>query len=101
MDVTAAKSEFAPSRFVNALVEAVLVTITILLALFGVSWWAAPVMVAVATVWWAIVHRRRVAGMVRASLLQASGTLALALVVIVFAHGVGFGFGAALHALIG
>ena len=101
MDVTAAKSEFAPSRFVNALVEAVLVTITILLALFGVTWWAAPVMMAVATVWWAIVHRRRVAGMVRASLLQTSGTMALALVVIVFAHGVGFGFGAALHALIG
>jgi hypothetical protein len=101
MNLTAAKSEFAPSRFVNALVEAVLFSITILLALFGVSWWAAPVMVAVATVWWAIVHRRRVAGMVRASLPQASGTLALALVVIVFAHGVGFGFGAALHALIG
>jgi hypothetical protein len=101
MDVTAAKSEFAPSRFVNALVEAVLVTITILLALFGVTWWAAPVMMAVATVWWAIVHRRRVAGMVRASLLQTSGTMALALVVIVFVHGVGFGFGAALHALIG
>jgi hypothetical protein len=101
MDVTAAKSEFAPSRFVNALVEAVLVTITILLAIFGVSWWAAPVMMAVATVWWAIVHRRRVAGMVRASLLQTSGTVALALVLVVLVHSVGFGFGAALHALIG
>jgi hypothetical protein len=101
MNVTAAKSEFAPSRFVNALVEAVLVTITILLALFGVSWWAAPVMMAVATVWWAIVHRRRVAGMVRASLLQTSGTVALALVLVVLVHSFGFGFGAALHALIG
>ena len=101
MDVTEAKSEFAPSRFVNALVEAILVSTTILLAMFGVSWWAAPVMMAVATVWWVIVHKRRVAGMVRASLPQASGTVALALVVIVFAHSVGFGFGAALHALIG
>lgn len=101
MHVTEAKSAFAPSRFVNALVEAVLFSITILLAMFGVSWWAALVMTAVATVWWAIVHGRRVAGMVRASLLQASGTVALALVLIVLAHGVGFGFGAALHALKG
>jgi hypothetical protein len=101
MDVTQAKSEFAPSRFVNALVEAVLVSTTILLAMFGVPWWAALVMTMVAIIWWGIVHRRRVAGMVRASLPQAIGTVALALVVIVFAHGVGFGFGAALHALIG
>ncbi|OYU75636.1 MAG: hypothetical protein CFE32_13535 [Alphaproteobacteria bacterium PA3] len=101
MDATEAKSEFAPSRFVNALVEAVLVSTTILLAMFGVSWWAAPVMMAVATVWWAIVHKRRVTGIVRASLLKTSGTVALALVLIVLAHGVGFGFGAALHALIG
>ena len=101
MDVKEAKSEFAPSRFVNALVEAVLVSTTILLALFGVPWWAALVMMMVAIIWWGIVHRRRVAGMVRAGLLQSSGTIALALVVIVFAHGVGFGFGAALHALIG
>ena len=101
MDVTEAKPEFAPSRFVNALVEAVLVSTTILLAMFGLSWWVAPVMMAVAIVWWAIVHRRRVAGMVRASLLQSFGTVALALVLIVLAHGVGFGFGAALHALIG
>jgi hypothetical protein len=101
MDVKEAKSEFAPSRFVNALVEAVLVSTTILLALFGVPWWAALVMMMVAIIWWSIVHRRRVAGMVRAGLLQSSGTIALALVVIVFAHGVGFGFGAALHALIG
>lgn len=101
MDVKEAKSEFAPSRFVNALVEAVLVSTTILLAMFGVPWWAALVMMMVAIIWWGIVHRRRVAGMVRAGLLQSSGTIALALVVIVFAHGVGFGFGAALHALIG
>ncbi|WP_395776888.1 hypothetical protein [Aquidulcibacter sp.] len=101
MDVTEAKSEFAPSRLVNALVEAVLFSITILLAIFGVSWWAAVVMMVVAAVWWGIVHRRRVAGMVRASLLKTSGTVALALVLIVLVHGVGFGFGAALHALIG
>ncbi len=101
MDVTEAKSEFAPSRFVNALVEAILVSTTILLAMLGVSWWAAPVMMVVAAVWWGIVHHRRVAGMVRASLLQTGGTMALALVLIVLAHGVGFGFGAALHALIG
>ena len=101
MDVKEAKSEFAPSRFVNSLVEAVLVSTTILLAMFGVPWWAALVMMMVAIIWWGIVHRRRVAGMVRAGLLQSSGTIALALVVIVFAHGVGFGFGAALHALIG
>ena len=101
MDVKEAKSEFAPSRFVNALVEAVLVSTTILLAMFGVPWWAALVMMMVAIIWWGIVHRRRVAGMGRAGLLQSSGTIALALVVIVFAHGVGFGFGAALHALIG
>jgi hypothetical protein len=101
MDVTEAKSDFVPSRFVNALVEAVLVSTTILLAMFGVSWWAAPVMMVVATTWWCFVHRRRVAGMVHASLPQTIGTLALALVLIVLAHGVGFGFGAALHALIG
>jgi hypothetical protein len=101
MDVTQAKSEFAPSRFVNALVEAVLVSTTVLIAMFGVLWWAALVMMVVAIIWWGIVHRRRVAGMVRASVPQAIGTVALALVVIVFVHGVGFGFGAALHALIG
>ena len=101
MDVKEAKSEFAPSRFVNALVEAVLVSTTILLAMFGVPWWAALVMMVVAIIWWGIVHRRRVAGMVRAGLLQSSGTIALALVLIVLVHGVGFGFGAALHALIG
>jgi hypothetical protein len=101
MDVTEAKFEFAPSRFVNALVEAVLVTITTLLALFGVSWWVALAMMVVAAVWWGIVHWRRVAGMVRASLLQTGGTMALALVLILLVHGVGFGFGAAFHALIG
>jgi len=101
MDVTEAKPEFAPSRFLNALVEAVLVSTTILLAILGVSWWAAPVMMGVATIWWGFVHRRRVAGMVRASLLETFGIVALALVLIVLAHGVGFGFGAALHALIG
>ena len=101
MDVTEAKSTFAPSRFVNALVEAVLVSTTILLAMFGLSWWAALVIIVVAIIWWGIVHHRRVAGMARASLPQASGNVALALVVIVVAHGIGFGFGAALHALIG
>jgi hypothetical protein len=39
--------------------------------------------------------------MVRASLPQAIGTMAVALAVIVFVHGVGFGFGATLHALMG
>jgi hypothetical protein len=101
MDVTEAKPEFAPSRFLNALVEAVLVSTTILLAILGVSWWAAPVMMGVAMIWWGFVHRHRVAGMVRASLPQTLGTLALALGLIVLVHGVGFGFGAALHALIG
>ena len=101
MDVTEAKSDFEPSRFINALVEAVLASTTVLLAIFGVSWWAAPVMMVLASVWWGFVHRRRVAGMVHASLPQTIGTLALALVLIVLAHGVGFGFGAALHALIG
>lgn len=101
MDVKEAKSEFAPSRFVNVLVEAVLVSTTLLIAMFGVPWWAALVMMVVAIIWWGIVHRRRVAGMVRASLPQAIGTMAVALAVIVFVHGVGFGFGAALHALMG
>ena len=101
MDVTEAKSEFAPSRFFNALVEALLVSTTILLAMLGVSGWAAPVMMGVALIWWSLVHRHRIVGMVRAGLPQAIGTVALALVLIVLAHGVGFGFGAALHAFIG
>ncbi|MCE2889820.1 MAG: hypothetical protein O9270_14990 [Aquidulcibacter sp.] len=101
MDVTEAKSDFAPSRFVNALVEAGLASTTILLALFGLPWWPAAVMMMLAAVWWGFVHRHRVAGMVRASLPQTLGTVALALGLIVLVHGVGFGFGAALHALIG
>ncbi len=101
MDVTEAKSDFVPSRFSNGVVEASLASTTILLALFGLSLWAAIVMMILATIWWAFVHRRRVSGMVHASLGRAIGTTAMALILIAVVHGVGFGFGAALHALIG
>lgn len=99
--MTEAKSDFAPSRFVNGLVEAGLVAATLVLAIFGLSWWAAGVMIALASSWWGFVHRHRVRGMLRANPAKAIGTLALAIVFIVFVHGLGFGFGAALHALIG
>ncbi|WP_085341237.1 hypothetical protein [Aquidulcibacter paucihalophilus] len=101
MDVTEPKPDFTPSRFINGLVEAGLVTATLVLALLGLSWWVAGVMIGLASGWWGFVHRLRLSGMLRANPAKAIGTATLAIVFIVFVHGLGFGLGAAFHALIG
>jgi len=101
MNVAETKVNFAPSRVVNGMVEAGLVSTNLLLGLCGLSWWVSLVMMAVAILWWTLVHRNRLIGMVRASWGQTVANVALAVVLIGLGHGLGFGFGAALHALIG
>jgi hypothetical protein len=85
----------------NAAVEAGLLTLSLLIGLFGrpagFIWFSAVA----ATLWWLRVHTVRLAELTSSAPMKAAGSFALAIFAIAIMHGVAFGIGYAFHAITG
>ena len=89
------------SKPVNALVEAGLVTASLVGALagLGLSWWGCGAAAGLA--WWLFVHAHHLVTMLRENTVKAVGTTVFTLLVLGFGHGLAYGFGLALRTLVG
>jgi hypothetical protein len=84
----------------NAMVEIGLISISLVLGVMGLSAWAIVAMVGVSLLWWAFVHRGRIAQRLKVSMAKSIGQFAVVLVAVMCGHFVAFGFGAAFHAML-
>ena len=85
----------------NAFVEITLISVSVVLGLFGLPIWVVLVMVGSSLAWWAFVHRARLRTQMQQSRLGVLGSFALAMLALTFGHIVAFGLGGAFHSLMG
>jgi hypothetical protein len=85
------------SKARNALVEAGLVTFTIVLAAFGMPLITIAVMTGVGLGWWFFVQAPRLRALWTTAPIRVVGAIGIALMALCLGHAFGFGIGAALH----